>query len=393
MRFSFLVFFVLLCGLLRSEAKDYRGASPKDLTALRVTANDFTCRDGSHTLLISKLNDNYCDCPDGSDEPGTSACSNGQFFCKNAGFKGSYIFSSRVDDGICDCCDGSDEAPNQCKDTCEAIAKEYNSQKEAEAKRIQQGLAKKEEHIREGEREYELKKDRLAEVRKEIESLQQQKKDLEAQKEALEDEEEAKTKPVEEDDDDDEDEEEEEKESGVSAALKGVFSTILSPILDEPNNTVTSKEVKDKITSVTTKISELGREETDLNAIFNTNYGPRNEFFYLRGRCLRVDSLEYTYELCPFDKVNQISRTGGSTTLMGKWEETEEWKKDRKVMTYNHGLRCWSGPDRSTKVILKCDTETRIEKVQEPSRCEYQLDLLTPAACEQPVQEHLHDEL
>ena len=31
----------------------------------------FTCKDGSLTLPIQRVNDEYCDCPDGSDEPGT----------------------------------------------------------------------------------------------------------------------------------------------------------------------------------------------------------------------------------------------------------------------------------------------------------------------------------
>ena len=31
----------------------------------------FTCKDGSRTLSIGQVNDDYCDCDDGSDEPGT----------------------------------------------------------------------------------------------------------------------------------------------------------------------------------------------------------------------------------------------------------------------------------------------------------------------------------
>jgi hypothetical protein len=34
-------------------------------------ATQFTCLDGSETLAIDKVNDDYCDCRDGSDEPGT----------------------------------------------------------------------------------------------------------------------------------------------------------------------------------------------------------------------------------------------------------------------------------------------------------------------------------
>ena len=34
-------------------------------------AKTFTCKDGSLVLPIQRVNDDYCDCPDGSDEPGT----------------------------------------------------------------------------------------------------------------------------------------------------------------------------------------------------------------------------------------------------------------------------------------------------------------------------------
>lgn len=62
----------------------------------------FHClKNQSIAIPFRSVNDNYCDCPDGSDEPGTSACKNGRFFCENNGFIGHYIPSSRVGDGIC----------------------------------------------------------------------------------------------------------------------------------------------------------------------------------------------------------------------------------------------------------------------------------------------------
>ncbi|KAG8386832.1 hypothetical protein BUALT_Bualt03G0190100 [Buddleja alternifolia] len=78
------------------------------------------CKDGSKSFTKDRLNDNFCDCPDGTDEPGTSACPAGRFYCKNTGSTPRFLFSSRVNDHICDCCDGSDEydgsviCPNSC---------------------------------------------------------------------------------------------------------------------------------------------------------------------------------------------------------------------------------------------------------------------------------------
>ncbi len=61
----------------------------------------FTCFDGSNTIPFEWVNDDYCDCRDASDEPGTAACDNGVFTCTNKGYKPVGIRSNRVNDGIC----------------------------------------------------------------------------------------------------------------------------------------------------------------------------------------------------------------------------------------------------------------------------------------------------
>lgn len=113
---------------------------------LLSSSSSIKCKDGSKKFTKSQLNDDFCDCLDASDEPGsslysrsffflqavcnflpllpflvslaaselfhlifgsgfaftgTSACPNGQFHCNNTGHIPLFLFSSRVNDGIC----------------------------------------------------------------------------------------------------------------------------------------------------------------------------------------------------------------------------------------------------------------------------------------------------
>ncbi|ORX59878.1 hypothetical protein BCR36DRAFT_341933 [Piromyces finnis] len=113
--------------------------------------NVFKCLDGSKTISYDSINDDYCDCPDGSDEPGTSACLNSMFYCKNKGHVPAYIPSSRVNDGTCDpeCCDGSDEYSSdiQCPNICEKVSYEQNKEEIERKKVLKEGLAKKAKYL------------------------------------------------------------------------------------------------------------------------------------------------------------------------------------------------------------------------------------------------------
>jgi len=165
----------------------------RSLASLYDPAKDFTCLDGSSTIPFNQVNDDYCDCADGSDEPGTSACPNGKFFCRNAGHAAHYVLSSRVNDGICDCCDGTDEGEGACQDVCLELGAEMRAQREKERLAAEQGYAVRQQMVAQAEQllaetraSIATKEQELDELRKAAELKQAEKEAAEApEKEAL----------------------------------------------------------------------------------------------------------------------------------------------------------------------------------------------------------------
>ncbi|KAI9922434.1 hypothetical protein PsorP6_000624 [Peronosclerospora sorghi] len=123
-----------------------QGVAPRDQG--KYAGTDFTCLvDGKAATLPSRrVNDNFCDCDDGDDEPGTAACSHvlsSQFYCANEGFFPETIPTSRIQDGVCDCCDGSDEQLNSkslCPNTCAHAAEEFRKKAEQRLDVVRRGF-------------------------------------------------------------------------------------------------------------------------------------------------------------------------------------------------------------------------------------------------------------
>eukprot|EP01043_Picozoa_sp_COSAG02_P006510 COSAG02_NODE_186_length_30414_cov_24.815372_11_plen_332_part_00 len=146
------------------EDETYRGLGPGDT---------FVCSDGSVTAVpFERLNDRFCDCRDGSDEPGTGVCQGdgGRFFCPNTGFKPERLFASRVNDGICDCCDGSDEydSGTRCPSTCAQMAAEWNAEADAWAAVVTAGIAAKQSYIEEASEAFGTLKKHLRDIGRHI---------------------------------------------------------------------------------------------------------------------------------------------------------------------------------------------------------------------------------
>ncbi|KAG2130985.1 glucosidase II beta subunit-like-domain-containing protein [Suillus bovinus] len=136
----------------------------------------WTCLDGSKEIAWSAVNDDYCDCQDGSDEPGTSACPNNKFYCRNEGHIGAIIQSSRVNDGLCEqeCCDGSDEPSGVCQNTCQEVGAEYRKKTEAERKLRKTGSKIRSSYIAYAHKEKKRLEALIADLVKEIETREKE---------------------------------------------------------------------------------------------------------------------------------------------------------------------------------------------------------------------------
>lgn len=165
-------------------------------SSIDTAANTFTCLDGSKSIKLSRLNDDFCDCADGSDEPGTAACTfpasgslktdliardTFRFQCTNAGFENlnQQFFHSRINDGVCDCCDGSDEYlfPGKCPNRCEVYSAERQQEETRREVNRQAGLKAKAELLAKATRLREEWKQEVVTLEGRVDSL---KKELEA---------------------------------------------------------------------------------------------------------------------------------------------------------------------------------------------------------------------
>ncbi|KAL6073170.1 Glucosidase 2 subunit beta [Balamuthia mandrillaris] len=420
-----------------AHAVNLRGVDPKNLKDYE--GETFSCKSDGKVLPISRVNDDFCDCADGSDEPGTSACPNGQFYCRNKHHQPKLLFSSRVNDGLCDCCDGSDEFDGRttCPNTCKEEGAGARLEKQQRVELLTKGLELKRAMLQEAEGVLQEKQRKAAALQQELYDLETQQKELQekiveakTKKDeanallkkyreegyALEGEDEQPWEELkarryrhnEDDDDDDESEHAEEKEKETEGEQPLAENEGGEQPPEEPPKPQLSEEQKQEVAQAKQNIADADKlineeramkhkvkektKEVEENAL-NADFGPGNVFLPLHGKPLSITTAQYTYTVTPFVDAKQ-----GSTSL-GKWSSwanTEGSSDDQnkyKTMIFENGDKCWGGPNRSLHLFLECGAENAVEDAQEPNKCEYTMRLKTPAACSEAELEALKQEL
>uniref|UniRef100_UPI00358ECB6E glucosidase 2 subunit beta isoform X3 n=1 Tax=Myxine glutinosa TaxID=7769 RepID=UPI00358ECB6E len=451
--------YLFVCCSSAVEVKRPRGVSLTKRPLYDETKN-FTCLDGSKSIPFDQVNDDYCDCPDGTDEPGTAACPNGFFHCTNAGFRPQNIHSSLVNDGICDCCDTTDEynsgvvCENSCKDLGrkehELLAKQAEVAAEGfklkqqlieEGKKNKEDKQRKIEGLREAKKDWEIKVSELRTFKEEAEVPEKAAKEKHHQewedlKEAKKQQEErmlASTAFAELDDDGDglvtvsevwthveldmnsdgtftEDEAWELLGGASSVDHSGFLGHVWSKIKDKYNfevHPVTEKPEEDRemppydeatqglidvadkaradLSEVESSMRSVEADLKDLEKELSLDLGRNGEFAYMYGKCFEMTTPEYIYRICPFNKIVQKPKSGGTETSLGSWGMwVDLGSNNYSQMKYDRGTACWQGPNRSTLVKLTCGRETVVTSTVEPSRCEYAMEMQTPALCQEP---------
>lgn len=427
---------LLVAGLFALRSSDASaaifGVAPEDQG--KYTGSSFSCFDKPGVgLPTSAINDDFCDCEDGSDEPGTSACA-GQsatlFYCVNSNSVPKKIYTAQVKDGICDCCDGSDEVGGPCGNTCVEEGKAWFAERDKRIETLTQGIGKRDQTKQEAQQkraEWQAEIDKLkAELpdlekahagaqealkipaavsakfevlEKQIKSMQQEIKDLrKRQKDLAAENKKLKASigggAVDAEPAAGEEKKEKAQISEYTKWMEGATDKILENKGDEGKEQAGSEEPAgedeggeededsdsssssssgdDAVSSANSKVQENKRKVREIEEKMTMLADDKLHHFGLVDKCISKRDAEYEYKLCFFKDAHQ------DHVSLGRWDD---WTGPMTA-SFKHGAMCPGGPERSLNVIFECGVEDEITRLGEPSRCVYEAVVRTAGACD-----------
>uniref|UniRef100_A0A8C2EAT1 Glucosidase 2 subunit beta n=1 Tax=Cyprinus carpio TaxID=7962 RepID=A0A8C2EAT1_CYPCA len=408
----------------------------------------FTCLDGSRTIPFDRVNDDYCDCKDGSDEPGTAACPNGSFHCTNAGYRPMFIPSSRINDGICDCCDTTDEYNSgaKCENTCKELGRKEREVLQKMAEITKEGFLLKQQLIEEAKKGREEKQGKVTDMQENKKQLEEKVEALRTVKEAAEQpEKEAKERHLKaweeqkaairlekdkakmaeaflelDDNSDgfvsvselqshaelDPDADGTLTETEVQGLMGGAaqvdtstFESVWTNIKDkyhsesQPEEPAPVETPPDEVKEPAVDNDSEPYPEDDISEEDDEDEDDEDDYHEDDDKVRVNIEKELSFDFGPYAEFtymySQCYELSTSEYIYRLCPFNRAlWGRKKKtylVMKYEHGTGCWQGPNRSTTVKLTCGKETVVTSTSEPSRCEYLMEFTTPAVCQEPA--------
>ncbi|OTA99369.1 hypothetical protein M426DRAFT_325168 [Hypoxylon sp. CI-4A] len=258
-----------------------RGVGP-EFSKFYEIKDTFTCiGHPSITIPASRVNDNSCDCPDGTDEPGTAACAlldrlspeqplpgslSGTtnttnalpgFWCANKGHIGAYLPFMYVNDGVCDydlCCDGSEEYGSvggvKCENRCAEIGKEWQRVEKERKDNLERANKRRRTMVKESKELRRRVQAKIASLTDEIKELETKRDELKVKLDEVEQQERFKVVKSE--------------GPGKLGVLAGLAKTRVNELRD------TLSKVAGERNQLTAKVQEL----EGILAIFKEEYNP-----------------------------------------------------------------------------------------------------------------------
>lgn len=344
---------LVIAALVQSAIATVRGVLPENEKLYEAAVingeKKWHClNDSSVVLSYDQINDNYCDCPDGSDEPGTNACEyrpEMNYYCVNAGYFPGYIENYKLDDGVCDydlCCDGSDEKSGLCPNVCSKVALQYRDYQDKMQNDIKRSLDTKEKSIKRAKSIVFQIEQKLMHLKLDLNW-----KTLELNGNQL-------------------------SSSSLVSLLKNYYRSFFPFSPESPHLEDSAME------SLKSEITLLLKQIQFYTNNLAQDYGPKSIFRVLEKKQISGNYKGYNYRIGLFDSIFQ------DDVLIGKFDTY----LDRK-MIYANGQKCWNGPKRSASIEFICGSMQKILSVSEPEKCHYQFEISTPLVCEEYTEDDL----